>query len=80
MSKLGEMVKRIRTTEGLTQQQVADAGGFHSSLLTRLETGRAKYVRPRDMMALARGLDATLGELWDCIPEANREKRYMGLV
>src|ERR1700674_2763265 len=58
----GGVCRGIRTANGLSQKEVADAGGLDQSRVSEIERGR--YLPGLDMaMRLARGLGVTLTEL-----------------
>jgi transcriptional regulator with XRE-family HTH domain len=58
----GDVVRAIRTANGLSQKEVADAGGLDQSRVSEIERGR--YLPGLDMaMRLANGLGVTLTEI-----------------
>jgi XRE family transcriptional regulator, fatty acid utilization regulator len=62
LDRLGRNVLRIRTERGLTQEQVADAGGLALSDVGRIERGQ-RDPGVRVLMRLARGLGANVADL-----------------
>src|ERR1700687_4735403 len=58
----GGVCRGIRTAHGLSQKEVADAGGLDQSRVSEIERGR--YLPGLDMaMRLAKGLGVTLTEV-----------------
>lgn len=51
----GRAIREIREEAGLTQEQVADAGGLHSTAISHLEAGR-RNPKLGTVKAVARGL------------------------
>ncbi len=80
MTTLGQKVKELRISRGLTQQRLAERGEVNQSLITALESGRRKYVSVQDVEGLALGLDISSDELWSLIPGGKRRERYIALV
>ncbi len=80
MTPLGQKVKELRVTKGITQQRLAERAGIGHSLISALESGRRKYVSPEDVRALARGLEVPEDELWRVIPGGKREQRYISIT
>jgi transcriptional regulator with XRE-family HTH domain len=64
LDRLGRNVLRIRTERGLTQEQVADAGGLALSDVGRIERGQ-RDPGVRVLVRLADGLDVKVGDLFD---------------
>jgi transcriptional regulator with XRE-family HTH domain len=62
LDRLGRNVLRIRTERGLTQEQVADAGGLALSDVGRIERGQ-RDPGVRVLVRLARGLGANVTDL-----------------
>jgi transcriptional regulator with XRE-family HTH domain len=62
---IGDNVRRLRQAQGLTQLELARAGGVSFSILCKIENGRVRD--PRLLMRLAAGLGVTIEELmtWD---------------
>lgn len=59
MKSFGGVVRAIRTANGLSQKEVADAGGLEQSRISEIERGR--YLPGLDMaLRLASGLGVTL--------------------
>jgi transcriptional regulator with XRE-family HTH domain len=52
---LGRAIREIREKSGLTQEQVADAGGLHSTEISHLEKGR-RNPKFDTLKAVAKGL------------------------
>src|SRR6202140_942104 len=62
VKSFGDVVRAIRTANGLSQKEVADAGGLDQSRVSEIERGR--YLPGLDMaMRLAKGLGVTLTEV-----------------
>jgi transcriptional regulator with XRE-family HTH domain len=62
VKSFGGVVRAIRTANGLSQKEVADAGGLEQSRISEIERGR--YLPGLDMaMRLAAGLGVTLTEM-----------------
>src|ERR1700686_3975903 len=62
VKSFGDVVRAIRTANGLSQKEVADAGGLDQSRVSEIERGR--YLPGLDMaMRLANGLGVTLTEI-----------------
>jgi transcriptional regulator with XRE-family HTH domain len=62
VKSFGDVVRAVRTANGLSQKEVADAGGLDQSRVSEIERGR--YLPGLDMaMRLANGLGVTLTEI-----------------
>jgi transcriptional regulator with XRE-family HTH domain len=62
VKSFGGVVRAIRTTNGLSQKEVADAGGLEQSRISEIERGR--YLPGLDMASrLATGLGVSLTEI-----------------
>jgi transcriptional regulator with XRE-family HTH domain len=62
LKSFGGVCRGIRTANGLSQKEVADAGGLDQSRVSEIERGR--YLPGLDMaMRLAKGLGVTLTEV-----------------
>jgi transcriptional regulator with XRE-family HTH domain len=66
LAKLSANVRAIRAERGLTQEQVADAGGLALSDVGRIERGQ-RDPGVRVLARLARGLGVRVAELVDGI-------------
>ena len=66
LDRLSRNVLRIRTERGLTQEQVADAGGLALSDVGRIERGQ-RDPGVRVLARLAHGLGVGLAELLEGI-------------
>jgi len=64
LDRLSKNVRRIRTERGLTQEQVADAGGLALSDVGRIERGQ-RDPGVRVLVRVARGLGISVKELLD---------------
>jgi len=64
LTRLSRNVLRIRTERGLTQEQVADAGGLALSDVGRIERGQ-RDPGVRVLVRLAGGLGVSVAELLD---------------
>lgn len=63
LERLGENLTRLRTTRGLTQEELAHASGVSVDTISRLERGARLAVRSGTLAALAGGLGASTGAL-----------------
>ena len=68
MSKLGDLIKAIRTEQRLTHAQMAARCNLSHGLFSGLETGRRRYLRQQDLDALAAGLGIPLADLLASLP------------
>ncbi len=59
---LGERVRDLRQTSGLTQEALADAAGLHWSYVGQIERGE-RNLSYKNLLRLARGLQISLAEL-----------------
>jgi len=64
LDRLGRNVRRIRAERGLTQEQVADAGGLALSDVGRIERGQ-RDPGVRVLVRLAHGLGVRVIDLFD---------------
>lgn len=80
MTALGQKVRELRVTRGMTQQRLAEEAGVSHSLISALESGRRRYVSIEDVERLAKGLDVSSEEMWKQVPGGKREQRYIPLV
>jgi len=60
---LGEIVRKIRRSKGLTQQQVADKLGIQQSDIHRIERGLVQNPHWFRVVEIAKALEVTLDEL-----------------
>jgi transcriptional regulator with XRE-family HTH domain len=56
-------LKRLRTSRGFTQQQLAVAAGLSVAAVAQIERGRNHHPRVDTMLALAKALGVTVDEL-----------------
>lgn len=80
MTPLGQKVRELRLTEGMTQMQLATRAGCSPSLVRALETGHSKYVTAQDVELLAKGLGVPEEGLWSAIPGGKSDKRYIPIT
>ncbi len=80
MTALGQKVKEMRVSKGMTQQRLAEKADVSHSLISALESGRRKYVSADDVERLAKGLDIRPDELWKLIPGGKSEQRYIPIT
>ncbi len=79
MTRLGEKVKELRVSKGMTQQRLAEKAGVSHSLVSALESGRRKYVVKSDVEGLAKGLGVSADELWRTVPGGQSQDRYIAI-
>jgi len=60
---IGERVKELRKSRGMTQRDLADAIKVNQVYVSRIETGRLKHVKPKLIKALSEVLDAPVDYL-----------------
>jgi transcriptional regulator with XRE-family HTH domain len=60
---IGARLKALRTARGLSQQDVAMAGGLSLSIVSQLEQGKTDDPKLSTLKAIAAGLGVTLDEL-----------------
>jgi transcriptional regulator with XRE-family HTH domain len=78
---LSQRIKRLRKAAGLSQQEVATRGDLSVSLVAKLEQGKKAAPRASTLLALARALDVTPGELLeDVTPPEDGEEAVDGEV
>jgi transcriptional regulator with XRE-family HTH domain len=70
----GDIIKRARTTKGLSQRQLATLSGVTPSFVTKIEAGDTLPGYER-CMALARALGLEIEELWSLV-EHERLKAF----
>lgn len=64
----GSLLKELRTSRKLSQEQLAEKAGVERNYIYYLEKGRSEPSL-RVLVGLAHGLDMTLTELAKCIEE-----------
>lgn len=79
MTPLGQKVKELRVTKGMTQQRLAEKAEVSHSLISALESGRRKYVSVPEVDRLEKTLGVR-GELWKLVPGGRREERYIAIT
>ncbi len=77
MTALGQRVKELRVSKGMTQQRLAEKAEVSHSLISALESGRRKYVSAQDIERLAKALDVPSNDLWKLVPGGKSEQRYI---
>ena len=80
MTALGQRVKELRVSKGMTQQRLAEKAEVSHSLISALESGRRRYVSTEDIERLAKALDVPSSELWKLVPGGKREARYIPIT
>ncbi|HEX9016549.1 MAG TPA: helix-turn-helix transcriptional regulator [Chloroflexota bacterium] len=80
MTALGQKVKELRVSRGMTQQRLAEKAEVSHSLISALESGRRKYVSAQDIERLARALDVSSGDLWRLVPGGKSDQRYIAIT
>ncbi len=80
MTALGQKVKELRVSKGMTQQRLAEKAEVSHSLISALESGRRKYVSAQDIERLAKALDMPSNELWKLVPGGKSEQRYIPIT
>jgi transcriptional regulator with XRE-family HTH domain len=63
MSPLGRRVKRLRTTQGMSQRTLAAKAKVTQGLIHQLETGAIQDVRSQVVVRLAKALGVPVTEL-----------------
>ena len=73
-ARLGQVIRQLRRTRELTQEELAERAGIHVTFLSRIESGRA--LPGLDVLErLARALGVTLAEVvqaLDAEPDSGR--------
>jgi transcriptional regulator with XRE-family HTH domain len=59
----GLQIRRLRTTRGLTQEQLADASGVHRTFIGQVERGRVG-MRIIYLWPLSKALDTPIADLF----------------
>ncbi len=80
MTALGQRVKEMRVSKGMTQQRLAEMADVSHSLISALESGRRKYVSAQDIERLAKALETPENELWKLVPGGRSEQRYIPIT
>lgn len=80
MTPLGQKVKELRVSKGMTQQRLAEKAGVGHSMITALESGRRRYMSGEDIERLARALEIPADDLWRQVPGGKREQRYIPIT
>ncbi len=80
MMTLGQKVKELRVSRGLTQQRLAEKAGVGHSLIAALESGRRKYMSAQEVERLATGLEVPSDDLWRLIPGGKQSVRYIPIA
>ncbi len=80
MTALGQKVKELRVSKGMTQQRLAEKAEVSHSLISALESGRRKYVSAQDIERLAKALDIHSNDLWKLVPGGKSEQRYIPIT
>ncbi|GFN37178.1 helix-turn-helix domain-containing protein [Tepidimicrobium xylanilyticum] len=69
MSKLGEKIKKLRESYGMTIKDLSDKSGVGQSTISEIETGKAKNPKSETLAKIANALNVTvdtlLVEKWD---------------
>ncbi|HEX2986863.1 MAG TPA: helix-turn-helix transcriptional regulator [Chloroflexota bacterium] len=80
MTALGQKVKELRVSKGMTQQRLAEKAEVSHSLISALESGRRKYVSAQDIERLAKALDVPANDFWKLVPGGKSEQRYIPIT
>lgn len=80
MTTLGQKIRELRTSKGITQQRLAEKADVSHSLISALESGRRKYVSAPEIDRVAEALELQAGELWTLIPGGRSDARYIPIV
>lgn len=64
---LGQRVRRIRKSAGISKAQLAEATGLHPTHITKIESGSRPNVAGTTLVALARALGTTAEHLLEGI-------------
>lgn len=80
MTPLGEKIRELRTSKGMTQQRLAEKATVSHSLVSALESGRRKYVSAREIDNLATALDVQQDALWSLVPGGRSDARYIPIT
>lgn len=80
MTKLGQKVKELRVSKGMTQQRLAEKAEVSHSLISALESGRRKYVSAQDIERLAKAVDISANDLWKMVPGGKSDQRYIPIM
>lgn len=76
LEELGQRLHTIRTSRGLTLQEVAEGAGFSASFLSMLENGKTG-ISFSNLQKLLRFYNLTIGDLWR--PELSSDGRVVRL-
>lgn len=76
MSNLGELVKKIRQSKGLSQKDVADASNLARSYISRLEDGDFASPSVMTLLRLAKGLNMSNEEMFNLAGVTVKAKQY----
>jgi transcriptional regulator with XRE-family HTH domain len=80
MTALGQKIRDLRTSRGMTQQRLAEMADVSHSLISALESGRRKYVSAPEIDRVADALDLAADDLWRLIPGGRSEARYIPIT
>jgi transcriptional regulator with XRE-family HTH domain len=80
MTMLGQKIRELRTSKGMTQQRLAEKADVSHSLISALESGRRKYVSAPEIDRVAEALDLPAGDLWALVPGGRSEARYIPIT
>jgi transcriptional regulator with XRE-family HTH domain len=80
MTRLGQKIRELRTTKGMTQQRLAEKADVSHSLISALESGRRKYVSAPEIDRVAEALDLEAEDLWRLVPGGRSEARYIPIT
>jgi transcriptional regulator with XRE-family HTH domain len=77
MDKIGEKLKQLRKSKGLSQSQVAEASGLTQASYASIETGKTKSISIQVGKGLAKILDQDFNLLFDVDHKENDQSRLI---
>ncbi len=80
MIQLGQKVKALRGSIGMTQERLAEKSHVSLATIDALESGQRRYVTAMEVEQLAGALDVPSDELWRQIPGGKLDARFIALL
>jgi transcriptional regulator with XRE-family HTH domain len=80
MTRLGQKIRELRMSKGMTQQRLAEKADVSHSLISALESGRRKYVSAPEIDRVAEALELSADSLWKLVPGGRSEARYIPIT